>query len=316
MSKKRHHYIPEVLCKRFTKDWKHIYRLDYSDLKEGAKSMSIKDAFVQKDLNTINLAGVKNSDFIEDFLNELFESRFAKSINKIFLILFEKAKDKIFEQEDYDNILNFCILSHLRTPMQLRHIHVQTLRRSYLFSVFAKPNDKLPLIDKDYVLTKTLFDGVNMIKKYLYGITLRIAYHTFDDEYFLLADQPIALVNSNGNEFASPDLEIILPISTNVVVIFSKTEKSSDITHIQKRETIETINKQLCENFNKYIACADKKYLDNFVLRNNLSPETIPDIKDIEAEESKIIDDIKNELKKNPNNRYISITKDGIEFLN
>ena len=316
MSKRRHHYIPEVLCKRFTKDWRNFYRLDYYNEEAGAISMSIKDAFVQKDLNTINLAGVNNTNFIEDFLDRFYERTFGKSINKIYKILFENAKDKIFEPQDYDNILNFCILSHLRTPKKLREIHIQSLRRSYLFSIFENPNDKLPKIDNNYILTKTLFDGVNTIRRNIQGITLKIAYHTFKDEYFLLPDQPVALVNSNNKEFTSPDLDIVLPVSKNVVLIFSKTDKTEDITHIQKRETIENINKQLCLDFFKYIACADKKYLEDFVSRNNLNPAILPEIKDIEAERNNIINEIKKELERNPKGRYIRINKNGIEFLN
>lgn len=316
MSKRRHHYIPEVLCKRFTKDCRNFYRLDYYEREAGAKWMSIKDAFVQKDLNTVNLAGTKDTDLIEDFLDKFYERIFGKSINKIFMILFENAKDKIFEKQDYDTILDFCILSHLRTPSRLRQLHIQSLQRSYLFSIFAKPTDKLPVVDNDYILTKTLFDGVNIIKKYLQGITLRIAYHTFEDEYFLLADQPIALVNSNDREFASPDLDIILPVARNVVLIFSKTEKTGDITHIQKRETIENINRQLCLHFTRYIACANKEYLENFVANNNLVPDVLPEIADVESEKNRIIDEIKKELERNPHKRYIRINKNGIEFIN
>lgn len=316
MTKRRHHYVPEVLCKRFTNDWRNLYRLDCTDKKSGAISISIKDAFVQKDLNTLNIAGVKNTDLIEDFLDKFYERTFGKSILKIFKILFENAKDKIFEPQDYDNILSFCILSYLRTPKRLREIHIQSLRRSYLFSLFTKSKDELPIVDNDYILTKTLFEGVNIIKKHLRGITMRIAYHTFDDEYFLLADLPVALVNSNDKEFASPDLDLVLPVSKNVVLIFSKTEKQGDITHIQKRETIENINKQICENFTKYLACADKKYLEDFVEKNNISPKKLPVIEDIEAEKERIIYDLKEELAKNPHGRYIRINKNGIEFLN
>lgn len=316
MSKRRHHYIPLVLCKQFTKDWRNFYRLDFYDKEAGAIPISIKDAFVQKDLNTINLAGVNNTDTIEDFLDKFYERTFGKSINKVFRILFENKKVKIFEPEDYNNILNFCILSHLRTPKKLREIHIQTLRRSYLFSIFTKQTDNLPIVDKNYVLIKTLFDGVNIILRHIQGITLRIAYHTFEDEYFLLPDQPVALVNSNNKEFASPDLDIVIPVATNVVLIFSKTEKTGDITHIKKRETIENINKQLCLSFFRYIACADKKYLEDFVSRNNLKPDILPEIKDVESEKNNLINEIKKELERNPNGRYIRINKNGIEFLN
>jgi len=316
MNKRRHHYVPVVLCKRFTNDWRNFYRLDCTDKESGAISISIKNAFVQRDLNTINIAGAKNTNLIENFLDKFYERTFGKSILKIFKILFENAKDKIFEPQDYDNILNFCILSYLRTPKRLREIHIQSLRRSYLFSLFVKSKAELPKVDNDYILIRTLFEGVNIIKKYLKGITLRIAYHTFNDEYFLLADLPVALVNSYEKEFSSPDLDLVLPVSKNVVLIFSKTEKQSDITHIKKRETIENINKQICENFTKYLACADKKYLEDFVERNNISPKQLPDIEDIEAEKEKIIIDLKEELKKNPHRRYIRINKYGIEFLN
>ena len=317
MSKRRHHYIPEVLCKRFTKDLRNFYRLDFYEREAGAKWMSIKDAFVQKDLNTVNLAGIKDTEFIENFLDNQYESTYGKSINKIFRILFENADDKIFEKQDCETILEFCALSHLRTPSQLRQIHIQTLQRSYLFSIFAKPTDNLPVVDIDYILTRTLFEGVNLIKKCLQGITLRIAYHTFEDEYFLLADQPIALVNSNEKEFASPDLDIILPVASNVVLIFSKTEKTGDITHIQKRETIGNINKQLCSHFTRYIACANKEYLENFVANNNLVPYVLPKIADIDSEKNRIIDEIKKEIERNPHKRYIRINKkNGIEFIN
>jgi hypothetical protein len=316
MSKRHHHYIPEVLCKRFTKDWRNFYRIDCTNVQAGAISVSIKDAFVQKDLNTLNLAGLKNTDIIEDFLDKYYEKTFGRSINKVFKILFHNAKDSIFEPDDYDNILNFCILSYLRSPKRLREIHIQSLRRAYLFSIFAKHKDEIPIINIDYILTKTLFEGVNTIKRYLHGITLRIAYHTFDDEFFLLPDLPIALVNNNDIEFASSDLDIVLPVSSNVVLIFSKTEKKGDITHIQKKETIENINKQLCMNFNKYIACEDKKYLEQFVSKNNPNPEPLQSIESIESEKDRIINEIKEELAKNPIGRYIMISKKGIEFLN
>lgn len=316
MKKRRHHYVPEVLCKRFTKDWRNLFRIDCSQPQSKAIPMSIKDAFVQKDLNTLNIAGTKNTDFIEDFLDKFYERKFGKSIIKIHKILFENAKDKIFEPQDYQTILDFCILSYLRTPKRLREIHIQTLRRSYLFSIFAKSKHDLPVVNNDYILSKTLFEGVNIIKKHINGITMRIAYHTFDDEYFLLADMPIALVNNNDQEFASPDLDIVLPVAKNVVIIFSKTEKQGDITHIQKRETIENINKQICVNFNKYLACADKDYLENFVTRNNITPQTLPEIVDVEAEKDRIISELKVELSKNPKGRYIRINKNEIEFLN
>lgn len=293
-----------------------FYRIEYSRKEQGAKLISIKDAFVEKDLNTINPDGITISNLLEDFFDKFYERTFGRSINKIFRILFENEKDDIFDSQDYDNVLSFCILSYLRTPQKLKEIHIQSLRRSYLFSIFKKPDDTLPNIDKNFILIKTLFDGLNVILKNLRGITLRIAFHTFKDEYFLLADSPLALVNSNNMEFASPDLDIVIPVSSNVVLIFSKTENASDITHIKKRETIENINKQLCANYYKYIACADKDYLESFVQKNNPIPATVPTIEAIEAEKEVIINNIKEELVKNPHGRYIRITRNGIEFLN
>lgn len=316
MRKRRHHYIPEVLCKRFTKDRRTFFRLDSTKLEDGAISMSIKDAFVEKDLNTINLSGTNNTTLFEDFLDKCYERTFGKSINKVFRILFENEKDNVFEPEDYFNILNFCILSYLRTPKKLREIHIQSLRRSYLFSIFPKPSTDIPVVDKNYILSMTLIEGVNAILKHIKGITLRFAYHTFEDEYFLLPDNPVALVNSNNMEFTSPDLDIILPISSKAVLIFSKTEKSSDITHIIKRETVENINRQLCDDFSRFIACADKEYLEDFFSRNKPEPQILQTIEDIEAEKEIIISEIKDELKKNPIGRYIKISKKGIEFLN
>lgn len=308
--------MPEVLCKRFTNDWRNFYRFDCTNYEAGAIPISIKDAFVQRDLNTINLSGTKNTDFIEDFLDRFYERTFGRSINKIFKILFENAKDKIFEPNDFNTILDFCILSYLRTPKRLREIHIQTLHRKYLFSIFAKANDELPEVNNDYILTKTLFEGVNIIKKSIRGITLRIAYHTFEDEHFLIVDQPIALVNSYDREFSSPDLDIILPIARNVVLIFSKSAKESDITHIKKRDTIENINLQLCTSINKYIACANKEYLERFVEKHRIEPTVLPKIEDIESERERIINEIQTELTKKPIGRYIRISKSGIEFLN
>ncbi|MGD1836703.1 MAG: DUF4238 domain-containing protein [Nitrososphaeraceae archaeon] len=315
MKKRRHHYVPEVLCKRFTRDWRNLYRIDCSELQKGAIPMSIKDAFVQRDLNTINIAGTRNTNLIEDFLDEIYERAFGKSINKIHKIIFENASDRTFDTNDYHAILDFCILSYLRTPKKLREIHVQTLRRSYLFSLFAKSNEDIPVVDNDYILTKTLLDGINVIKRHINGMTFRIAYHTFDDEYFLLADLPIALVNTNGREFLSPELDIILPVAKDIAIIFSKSESESDITHIQKRETIENINKQICINFHKYLACADKDYLEQFVQRNNVNAQILPEIENVVAEKERIIEELKTELEKNPKGRYIRVNKNGIELI-
>jgi hypothetical protein len=316
VSKRRHHYVPVVLCKRFTHDWRNFYRFDCANYGAGAIPISVKDAFVQKDLNTINLSGTKNTEFIEDFLDRFYERTFGRSINKIFKILFENAKNIIFEPDDYYNILDFCILSYLRTPKRLRDIHIQTLRRKYLFSIFAKTNNELPEVNNNYILTKTLFEGVNIIKKYIRGIKLRIAYHTFEDEHFLLVDQPVALVNNYDREFSSPDLDIVLPISRNVVLIFSKSANESDITHIKNRDTIENINLQLCASINKYIACANKEYLERFVEKHRIESTVLPKIEDIESERERIINDIQTELNRKPLGRYIRISKSGIEFLN
>lgn len=303
MAKKRHHYISDFLCKKFSADGKMFFR--YDNESKITINASTKDGFVQKHLNRIKRNGEFDNDTIEDIFSKYFEIpasvAISHLINKANL---ENPPEILLTGKEFVDILRFCVLSHLRTPNKINETYLSILRFHYtmaysqlhILGESLERNFKINL-NRDFIFLQSI-KAIDEILEELKDISACVIYHDSIDKFFVLPDQPVAIHSSENREFGSKDLKIIFPISSRVMIIFDKNEKL-DVLSKASENQIDNLNLMACNRYYKYITCESKSYLDYFIKTYDPKPEPIQTDKNIEEEIEKIIGEVINNITTN-----------------
>jgi hypothetical protein len=320
MTKKRHHYISDFLCKHFSADKISFYRYDQQEKK--IVSVSTKDGFVQKHLYRLKKKDGGYSDKMEDFFSTYYESPASGAIKALVTRLaVQKNPEQLLSVPEFRAILQFCVLSHLRTPNKLNEIFLSQVRLVMTLTYIELELKKMPTdIDFSVNLNKDFFfieiiKSVQSIVKELKDLCVHIYYHRSPDKYFILPDQPVALYSTDQREFGSSDLKIYFPVTSNILVSFERGKKYDTLTEVSG-PAIDELNLLSCGRFYRYIACENELYLRNFIDTHKLSPEPIQSDESLEEDRKKIIEEVREHLKQKGENETILVNhRHGVRLI-
>jgi hypothetical protein len=300
MSKKHHHYISNFLCKHFSSDKICFFRYNHEEQK--IISVSTKDGFVQKHLYRLKKKDGTFSDKMEDFFSDHYEAPASTAIKNLIIRLGKTDNSKqLIPPKEFIQILQFCILSHLRTPHKLNEIYLSQVRALLMVTYVQFELKGVPLdsdfsvnLNKDFIFMEVI-KSIQAIVRSLKDLSIHIYFHRCPDRYLVLPDQPVALYSSANQEFGSPALKIYFPITSNIMISFERGVQFDILTEINGN-AIDEMNQLACGRFYRYIACENKVYLEKLVAQAKLNPEPIQSEESLEQDKQKIKQEVKHHI--------------------
>ncbi len=317
----RHHYVSNFLCKNFSTNKKTFYRFEFATKK--ILKLSVRDGFVKNDLYTVLDKAGQKSDALEKLLGEI-EAPAAKAISTIIeRIGAGKDIEDVIPYPMRLDILNFCILSHSRTPKNIIRINLMTLRMMYAASYLHLTAKKMEYdastftlsIDPTTIMLNCIAAGVKIFPACL-DLTATIVFHESTSKRFVLPDQPVVLEYTGRGEFTAHDLKILFPVSSHILMIFSRGESAEKILKIGDDE-IDAYNTRLCASYYGLLACESEDYLKYFSESFPVNPTHLPTNEEFEREKEVMKNEVIGLIKESngkPFELLLRSSKDGIEF--
>lgn len=284
---KRHHYIPRVYLKNFTnsndKVW--VYDKKLKTLKE----LSTKDTTLEKELYTITDAdGNKNYSLEELFgkIETIASPIINKIINKQVMSFEEKTQLALFIAllnnrtiaaiENYDK--TSCEMLTWMKNMRLYHGEFDSLINNMKYSkedAIQKIKDVKIHLNKETNL-KLLIDLAGTSAEYFSLMEWRILYIKNKDCNFITSDNPLFLLpekisNDYGYGIATPGVQKIIPLSSNIILSIGDLENIA--VHgctISERIRIRQINMLLFMSARRFVIANNKDLLKNLIKRLKL----------------------------------------------
>ena len=241
IQKKRHHYIPQFLSKRFCFEDSSFFL--YDSQKSSILKTSPKNAFIIKNYHSVLTdEGNWEHNKVEDMFMQ-FESKASKVISKII------GESSIsLDDEDRDWLSSFWALLYLRTPVARGYVEsllLDTVRNTtrHLDKIGKLPpmpdgpkedsenlSDLLDNRNIDFEIslpqvTLGTMEALQPIQKRLTNMNWCLLSSECSD-YFLLSDNPVAIINpyideNNGYNFEHPCVEVSFPIDKNHCLLAS-----------------------------------------------------------------------------------------------
>lgn len=274
MKKKKHHFIPKLVLRNFTKNNKIFqYRYDKKEIFE----VSINDAFAKNSLNTfIDKDKQEQPNFIEDIYDKYFEHPASLTIKKIITDLKKiPPSGKDFSVDDYITLLRFAILSNFRTPYAMDAAHHFTRVSAYAAVLLKYFNDfgtvNFPYdLDVEKGLLFSHLENFDEATKLLADLKLTLYYHRIPDLYFFIPDQFVTISSPNKSKFADKELKIYFPISSNVVVCLERIKRSFSKASCEiDKDWVDKLNLYFINNSYDSVGCQSKTYLEEFTAKFN-----------------------------------------------
>ena len=286
---RNHHYVSQVLSKKFLSDVGRIYK--YSKSKKQIASLnSTKNLFSQVDLNTIyDAEGNLDHKSVEDKLNVAFE----KDFPKFYKVIVEAVGSNLItgmvypqsEQitEAASKIVEMGFVGRSRHPMDM--LESQDVIFGALLEIANNATEELKngivshIQSLSGITNKLKLDYDILAKAFvdLMGETTYSIMIAPDNHYFLLPDCTAATKRFkveddviDGKTFKNPAMVIgmiFMPINSKILVLAVKAEFCPDqghgIYHLDG-ETMLAYNKILFDNAFDEVACQNQKYLQDF----------------------------------------------------
>ncbi|WP_316799679.1 DUF4238 domain-containing protein [Pedobacter frigidisoli] len=295
MAKQRHHYISNFLCKHFSADNISFYRHDNKDGK--IIPISTKDGYVQKHLYRLRKKDGTYDDRMEDIFSDYYEKPASIAIASLIERLKRGTVETLLTTKEFLAILNFCILSHIRTPNKLNEIYLSQVRLILTITYMELKLHNIPLdidfsvnLNREMIFLETI-KSIPAITKKLFNLSIHVFYHRSDQHYFVLPDQPVALYPNDDREFGSKNLQIYFPVSSSILIRFERGPHTDTLTEL-RADQIDEFNQMACSRHYRYIACENKEYLENFVRNTKLTSEPVQSDESLEQDKKDIIEQV------------------------
>lgn len=217
----RHHYIPEFISKAFTNEDGKLFVFDKAK-NQILKSQKVpKSIFFEWDRNTVELKDGIESSFIEDFIYSSIDSTAGRIIKNIqnkeianSNLNFQEAGHigffliALFWRIPYTDKISENAINNLEVTSE--HINTEVLRRDPTFKKIQRVLLPKHTIDK-------------MLKRGKEG-KFYVNIHTFENECFLLGDNPVLFRNPTSKFLDLFNSDYLFAVSSKR--IFSSTEEA------------------------------------------------------------------------------------------
>lgn len=280
---KNHHYVSQVHLKNFFNvDEGEIYIYDKSR-KNFYSKKSTKNVFSEKYGNSRYSIGKLDHKSLEDDLNEHFEKDFSSHYNTINSFIQNQTWTEEI-QKALLYIAKYGIIANFRTPRYKQHLE------ETFFSAFAQISENaIPELKKEidemfeykdqvqYMNVVEYSNIANSILDLMGDLVFMIQIPQDDRDYFLIPDVAGATAREKINTYFNPDVKEIayigIPLSSKIYIhfysnkLFVENKKPSSSVVYLNSEEMSKLNKQNYDYSQTKIACENKKYLEDFILR-------------------------------------------------
>ncbi len=278
---RRHHFVPQFVIKHFCNEKGFVYVYDKQTGK--IEERFPKQIFFAWDRNTTEINGTK-IDGLEKIYSEL-DSQFSPMYNRIVqdtkpsdddivqLLIFIQSTMWRLPANDgaFEKAANDLSLEDLQVDIRIKANSNETPDPKIIEEIKSSPSFKqakrlmlpvLPLKDEDHML--------GVITKYFIN-------HNSYPKPALLGDMPFIIKSLEIGEFS----EIIFPMSSTSTFIYKKTAVQKQVAKV-----LFYMNRDLVmfHQAQRYIACADKSYLETIAgIYNQIITDRLFSIDTIQA---------------------------------
>lgn len=281
---RNHHFVSQVLIKKFLDEKKTLYTYSKKDNCINEKPYGRFD-FAEKDLNSFFGDNDElDHKTIEDNLNKYFENDF----NKHYDLLLSGLKNNDFKntQNSLKFLIRMGVIGEMRTlddKLETKHIFFSSMQKvmntfsideNNGFNAYVKKHStskNVTGIDYNEICDKI----IDLMGEIIYSVC-----YAPKDNYFFLPDNSAIQIRSkretirklpNGKtaiNTISPITTIIIPINSHVLIIAESLEicpkNENSVNQLSKKDLI-LFNKLFIEHSRDKVICKNKIYLSDFI---------------------------------------------------
>jgi hypothetical protein len=210
---KKHHYVPQVMLRKFGFNNKQIYVFDKTNLKSFPSS--IVDAGSENNFNTLEYHGEKIN----------FESVFQNvdtDFSGIQNILLNEGGTNVLGDKDRALLLEILVVQLVRTKIHRATIASIANKTNQVITKLYGDGFEYPVPNENDV-RKIAFSSLQDIPELVSALSGKIGFliKANDTERFIISDNPVVLNNSfpyGDRGLSSLGIEIYLPLSTEIAL--------------------------------------------------------------------------------------------------
>lgn len=300
--KRNHHYVSQVLSRKFFSDKKKIYVFNKS--KGNIKDvLSSKKLFSKKDLNAV-LTDLGEIDY--NSIEELLDKNFETDFNKHFQNILNAVNSNLEVGKNYENVaeLQFSIEYLTKTAIigELRHPQKIKDNQNFIFSAFNEIAEMATdeLKNKIFSMQSKLSVVENKIPINYKKVAeecfknmgdVRYAIMKAPDNCFFILPDTSSLIRRfqmksdiiDGVEYINPSMPIglvIMPLNSKILltaasrcILPEELKNQHSGFHKIDENIVNAYNKSLYDNSYSEIACENKEYLEKFLSSIKLENE-------------------------------------------
>lgn len=263
---KKHHYIPRFYLNGFVDEAGKFFI--YDKITDKIWQSTPANSFAENRRNTGTIEHqVTKEVFFSDLPEEMithFDTRAATVFN---IIRNSQPEDSVLNEERIYILRMFILSLFWRTPINdsLRKKIIQDQSFEELgFGIFDSKTGKrnieaenvLKQVDLFVKVYPTLLPITSFLKPFVKYNAPEWKLYYKSDKYSIVTDYPI--IHNSFKDFSSLHEDVIFPVSNRILLVSTKKYKP----HILAPVFNLNVDLLLCHNAGRYIACANKNYLE------------------------------------------------------
>lgn len=280
---RNHHYVSQVLIRKFVDIENNLYTFNKSDSCFEEKKLTRFD-FAEQDLNSIkNDLGEIDHSSVEETLNKHIETGFNNHYNKLIASLESENYSNLIESIEY--LMRMGIVGDMRTPqhqIEKENNMLEFYRMIYEISADELKADIEHFVNRNSdVKNKFPIDYKEITEKVneVMGDKIYSIFKAPPTDFFFLPDCSSVVIRSQLEEDTILDGKVLLnpgrpigtiifPINSNLIIVAQSTkickQKSHGIYDLSS-ETVDQYNLMFLKSSRDKIICKDKDYLKTFI---------------------------------------------------